>query len=221
MVLEFAIKDSKSIIKGYKLYNLDSKTVFLSRDVVFHESIFPFHCKDFYLQSHSSISTGSLFPSPPPLVLDFPDIDHVPTSSLPLDLPTLDSSLANTVAPLPAPSTSSNHPTIQPSRHSTRPHKAPAYLKDFHYQTVSTTHSVPTFPIKSVISYDNFSSPHRAFTLALSVTSEPKSYLEASRDPRWQATMNVEITTLEANQTWFLTPCQLVKCSLDVNGFTK
>ena len=220
MVSEFAIKDSKSIIKGYKLYNLDSKTVFLSRDV-FHESIFPFHCKDFYLQSHSSISTGSLFPSPPPLVLDFPDIDHVPTSSLPLDLPTLDSSLANTVAPLPAPSTSSNHPTIQPSRHSTRPHKAPAYLKDFHCQTVSITHSVPTFPIEFVISYDNFSSPHRAFTLALSVTSEPKSYLEASRDPRWQATMNAEIATLEANQTWFLTPCQLAKCPLDVNGFTK
>ena len=199
MVLEFAIKDSKSIIKGYKLYNLDSKTVFLSRDVVFHESIFPFHCKDFHRQSHSSISTGSLFPSPPPLVLDFPDIDHVPTSSLPLDLPTLDSSLANTVAPLPAPSTSSNHPTIQPSRHSTRPHKAPAYLKDFHCQTVSATHTLPIFPIESVISYDNFSSPHKAFTLALSVTSEPKSYLEASRDPRWQATMNAEIATLEAN----------------------
>ena len=72
-----------------------------------------------------------------------------------------------------------------------------------------------------MISYDNFSSPHRAFTLALSVTFEPKSYLEASRDPRWQATMNAEIATLEANQTWFLTPCQLVKCPLDVNGFTK
>ena len=49
MVSEFAIRDSKSIIKGYKLYNLDSKTVFLSRDVVFHESIFPFHSKDFHL----------------------------------------------------------------------------------------------------------------------------------------------------------------------------
>lgn len=196
MVSEFAIRESKSIIKGYKLYNLDSKFVFLSRDV-FHESIFPFHSMDFHLQSHSSIPTSSLFPSPPPLVLDFPDIDHVPTSSLPLDLPSSNSTSTNTTAPLLAPSTSSNPPTIQPLRHSTRPHKAPAYLKDFLCQTVSATHTLRTFPIESVISYDNLSSPHTA--LALSIASEPKSYLEASRDPRWQATMNVEIATLEAN----------------------
>ena len=153
----------------------------------------------FTFRPNSSIPIGSLFPSPPPLVLDFPDIDHVLTSSLPLDLPTSDSTSADTAAPLLAPSTSSNPSTIQPSRHSTGPHKVPAYLKDFHCQNVFATHSLPTFPIEFVISYDNLSFPHRAFTLALSVASEPKSYLKANRDPRWQATMNAEIATLEAN----------------------
>ena len=30
-------------MKGYKLYDLQSKQFFISRDVVFHESVFPFH----------------------------------------------------------------------------------------------------------------------------------------------------------------------------------
>ncbi|KAH7570059.1 hypothetical protein JRO89_XS05G0038600 [Xanthoceras sorbifolium] len=30
-------------IKGYKLYDVETKQVFFSRDVVFHEKIFPFH----------------------------------------------------------------------------------------------------------------------------------------------------------------------------------
>lgn len=30
-------------IKGYKLYDVVSKHIFLSRDVVFHEDMFPFH----------------------------------------------------------------------------------------------------------------------------------------------------------------------------------
>lgn len=30
-------------IKGYKLYDIQTKQIFISRDVVFHETIFPFH----------------------------------------------------------------------------------------------------------------------------------------------------------------------------------
>ena len=40
-----------------------------------------------------------------------------------------------------------------------------------------------TFPIKSVISYNHLSSAHKAFTLAISTSTEPSSYAEASPDP--------------------------------------
>lgn len=41
-------------IKGYKLYELSTKRVFVSRDVVFHESIFP------YKSTAASVSTPEL-----------------------------------------------------------------------------------------------------------------------------------------------------------------
>jgi len=30
-------------VKGYRLFDLNTKEVFLSRDVIFHENVFPFH----------------------------------------------------------------------------------------------------------------------------------------------------------------------------------
>ena len=62
-------------MKGYKLYDLATKQIFVSRDVVFHEHIFPFH----------SVSTHDTLSYPfPDLVLPYPFIDnhsdHTPTS---------------------------------------------------------------------------------------------------------------------------------------------
>ena len=55
-------------------------------------------------------------------------------------------------------------------------------------------------------SYDKLFTPHKAFTIALSVCAEPKSYAEATRDPKWQAVMSNEIHALEINNTLQLTP---------------
>lgn len=44
-----------SFQKGYKLYDMDNKVVFISRDVVFHESIFPF-CSNY--SKHDSLFPG-------------------------------------------------------------------------------------------------------------------------------------------------------------------
>ena len=55
-------------VKGYKVYDLSSKSVFISRDVIFHENIFPFvgthaalvdpFLSDFTFQGTDSSSTG-------------------------------------------------------------------------------------------------------------------------------------------------------------------
>ena len=219
-------------VKGYKLFDLESQIVFLSRDVVFHESIFTFHSMNHYLTSHNpclSSSSGSLFPSL--LSFDFVfDLDSpvpsFPSSSI-LDAvldtnPTIDTILVTDSSPI-IPSSSSHidiqptnsqpsaivpsvpvtHSQIQPPRHSTRQHKAPAYLKYFHYKLAITNpspSSAQLFPIESTLCYDHLSLPRRAFTIALSLAIEPTSYsftialslaieptsyFEAYRDPRW------------------------------------
>lgn len=43
------------------------------------------------------------------------------------------------------------------------------------------------------VSYNQLSSPYQAFLGALSATSEPKSFREASKDSRWVDAMSVEI----------------------------
>ena len=51
-------------VKGYKLFDLESQTVFLLRDVIFYESIFLFHSMAHHLTSHnpcSSLSSGISF----------------------------------------------------------------------------------------------------------------------------------------------------------------
>ena len=48
-------------MKGYKLYDLHLNTLFVSRDVVFHENIFPFALR------HHTSSTDSVLPLPIPI----------------------------------------------------------------------------------------------------------------------------------------------------------
>ena len=53
--------------KGYKLYDLDTKKVFYSRDVLFHENVFPVkgdptHIGNVNNDSYSSLQSYPLFP---------------------------------------------------------------------------------------------------------------------------------------------------------------
>ena len=48
-------------VKGYKLLNLSTKQIFISRDVCFHETVFPF--VSFGYSPNSNISLPHLFPS--------------------------------------------------------------------------------------------------------------------------------------------------------------
>ena len=65
-------------IKGYKLLNMQSHTTFISRDVVFHECIFPFH--SFTLPFDN---TTFMFTKPLPNTLDFSIATPSPDVSAP------------------------------------------------------------------------------------------------------------------------------------------
>ncbi|XP_075074561.1 uncharacterized protein LOC142162144 [Nicotiana tabacum] len=68
-------------------------------------------------------------------------------------------------------------------RKSSRTTKPPVWLADY-------------------VAYDQLSSAYKASLVAFSAIVEPKSFSEASRDPKWVEAMQAEITTLEENNTW-------------------
>ena len=66
-------------VKGYKLLNLHSKRIFISRDVVFHESIFPFQSiPSSTFHSPSDPLSQICTPNAPPLPIDDPHSKSVP-----------------------------------------------------------------------------------------------------------------------------------------------
>ena len=91
-------------------------------------------------------------------------------------------------------------PDIVPVRQSSRVHKPPTYLRDYHCNLVaapvlasaSLTSSNDSFahspgilyPLSSTLSYDKLSSSHKAFSISLTIHKEPATYAQAILDPR-------------------------------------
>ncbi|MCH84640.1 retrovirus-related Pol polyprotein from transposon TNT 1-94, partial [Trifolium medium] len=58
------------------------------------------------------------------------------------------------------------------------------------------------YPISTYHSFSNLSPNHHAYTVSLTRTTEPKSYLEASKFECWQKAMNDELDALAKTGTW-------------------
>ena len=99
-------------VKGYRVINLATKKVFVSRDVLFHETVFPFISSTYSSSPHSTILFPHLFPflttstNPLPIASQpiFPYSSHSFDSSLPSDipqsLPTSDLPVSNSDLPI-------------------------------------------------------------------------------------------------------------------------
>jgi len=112
-------------MKGYKLYDITSKNTFVSRDVVFHENVFPFHSVSFPTKvvdlfpdlvfPHSNLDSSYFLEHDPPI--QFSDVAKSDSSSLNY-LPAI---------------------TVHKSSRISRP---PSYLQDFHCNLLTNT-SIP------------------------------------------------------------------------------
>lgn len=135
-------------VKGYKLYDGKLKEIFLTRDVVFHENIFPFHIVS---------ATDQLLDPFPDLVLPTPPSylhhdSYNPSSNLSIEShnsPQTESlhpgspkasyhnEIDNSNAlPTDTVTISEPNPSI-PIRHSQRASKPPKYLMDYHCNLIS------------------------------------------------------------------------------------
>ncbi|CAN1164864.1 Retrovirus-related Pol polyprotein from transposon TNT 1-94 [Linum perenne] len=214
----------KAGIKGFKLLDIDSQKIFISRNVIFHEDILPYHILDHSNDKHSHEN----FISPFPVTLDslspthFPDDDILPNTPMP-PINSNDSHSAETVnQDCPSPQNTSHH-TLQQDheaqtitnindkpRRSTRITKPPSYLTDYHCNLLQGNHATSLstsecYPLSSYLSYENLSKPYKHFILNVSVEPEPQSYNEAAKSECWQRAMQDELHALAENGTWVIT----------------
>ncbi|XP_075096561.1 uncharacterized protein LOC142174629 [Nicotiana tabacum] len=85
------------------------------------------------------------------------------------------------------------------TRRSGREKHPPIWMKDF--VSLNVHHDV-NYPISNYLSYENISPKYQAYISTFSTTTEPNSYAEAVRDPRWVDAIKSEIEALENNNTW-------------------
>ncbi|XP_069154502.1 uncharacterized protein [Solanum lycopersicum] len=148
--------------KGYKLYDLEAKIMFISRDVVFRETVFPFKLMQ-------SVDTG-----PCPLLVPF--LDNVDDANNDVNDVNLDSchdhieeSSNNTDGLQESSHSPHNEPATKVvSRRTTRTSKPPVWIKDYVVPHKSSPHSITNH-----VRYDNVFSGYQSYLQALSAAVEP------------------------------------------------
>ncbi|KAL0334022.1 UNVERIFIED_CONTAM: Retrovirus-related Pol polyprotein from transposon RE1 [Sesamum angustifolium] len=150
-----------------------NNNVLISRDVVFHENIFPYH--------YSKPTEPDPIPIPNPI----PDtIIPAPSDTAPISH--IDQPISTNNVPIPA-----EH-TIQPLKGPHRHVKSPAWWNDFYCNNASD-------PLHTSCS---FSSSHNDFLAILSTVQEPNNYMQAKGQEEWENAMQQKIAALEKNATW-------------------
>ncbi|XP_010274374.1 PREDICTED: uncharacterized protein LOC104609701 [Nelumbo nucifera] len=213
----------------------DSHQFYTSRDVVFHENVFPF------LNVNNDSSKASLpIPFHDPILFDSNHlsttplkqnvdsaIDHIPTISPSTTIESIHIEIiSDPIQPLnPIQSSFDTHHSDIPIltlRHSTRQKFKPAWMNDFvsnvivltNLPTVITTSNTTTSSGSSAYTPPTFpyhKSPIFTNTyiyLLSNVSSvpEPSSYYQARKNEKWIEAINKELQAFESNNTWELVP---------------
>ncbi|XP_074293809.1 uncharacterized protein LOC141620974 [Silene latifolia] len=211
---KFAAKRIKCIFigysygqKAYKVYDLTTHKVFVSRNVIFSETVFPFkHSTSVHAPQHlgSALHPSSfdddlvLQPSSP--AEESPDATG--NTNSPINSPTSETTVSHpdTVSIVP---NNTSIPTI-PARRSTRFRQVPSHLQDFVCPTIaaSTSQSDSYSESFNVFNIDSYPSSYHVSLNAVLSTVEPTTYSQAQADPKWVEAMDKELHALEANGTW-------------------
>ncbi|GAA0163745.1 transmembrane signal receptor [Lithospermum erythrorhizon] len=207
----------RNLQKGWKVLDLDTRELFISRDVRFVENEFPFassHGTNALQgdQSNNFLWEDELFP-----------VQHRGSSPTATTDPSMVEygSAPDIVQAAPAPSTiptalTQDSPVDIPANSGglgQRTRRPPSYLSDYIYHSAHVLHpnSTPSspspssgirYPLANFVSYDNFSTKYCHFLANVTSNVEPRTYKEAVHDPCWRKAIQVEIDALEKNHTW-------------------
>lgn len=182
--------------KGYRLLNLTEMQVFISRDVMFKEDIFP-------VQPNTAEKYMNPLPTSMPNIsvtvanddLYFPEIT---TSSSPVSHNTnseTNSSLQTSPHHTQSPSSTivSSYSTTDNLRRSTRNHTVPHWHQDYVTNNASTISHIADIVIQPEF---------HCFMSTLVATQDPIFFKDAIQHTHWISAMNSELDALEMNNTW-------------------
>ena len=174
--------------KGYRCYEPKTKRLYISRHVVFDESLFPF-------QNTTPKSTKC--DTPHKVLLPIPLNKLLPsqscTSSSPSILPPVH--IASTIPP---PNSTS------PSSHSTSASTLPTISSSSSLPIISKpSHTMCTRAKSGLLKPKLFQD---FVTFYTKLPTEPKSFKHALEHPQWKQAMREEFSALQKNKTWSLVP---------------
>ncbi|XP_074327371.1 uncharacterized protein LOC141665290 [Apium graveolens] len=181
--------------KGYKVFDLQSNSLCVTRDIVFQETMFPYK-----IISSKNYTTSQFLDDI--FVPDLPSTDSSSVVEVEQNVSTQSSSSVennSTDTSIFSPHNSSPSSDI---RHSTRIKTLPAYLKDYHCNSATSENSSVHWC--NLISGNSLPVSHHSLLSSYSAITEPANYKEASQHPLWLAAIKKELQALEANQTWEL-----------------
>jgi len=209
--------------KGYLVLDPSTGRFFVSRDVTFHEDVFPFKDRLPSYQHDDPLTSSRPFlhedDPPQGSMMMLPQMIS-PIASSSIDAP-ISSDGDNAISSLPSSSTPEGPDFLQanipgddisaasqidvPSeptnlRRSRRTVRPPTWTAD--YVCSSSKRRGTQYPISSYVSFANLSLEHRCCVSRISAQQEPSSYDEAAKDPRWQQAMKDELQALIENETW-------------------
>ena len=177
--------------KGYRVFNLLNNSTFITRHVKFYEHLFPYQV----FKKHNSPVTHENTPSNLKWFEDqahqTPTTETQTVSDPPDTNDELSSDPQDTDQPHPSPQL---HAEIL--RKSSRQHKSPSWLQDYH---TNFAHKA-----EKVISIEP-SPTYWCFLTKITKHSEVLHFKQAVKDPNWVKAMNEELSALEMNETWDIT----------------